>query len=128
MNKRFSRLLLLSVLIGLFCTSCGLRTQTDAFYPLNQLLKDRAFSIAKVEDGSIVLYDEEQTVLETLPYAGEATFLYAEKDGAVIRFIQSGAVDDEQGVLFINDDANSALDGIHSVTRIGGNSYAYSSN
>lgn len=48
------------------------------------------------------------------------------KDGSTVWFIISGSVDDEQGIIFINDDSNSVLDGIKSIERIGGNSYYYS--
>ncbi len=38
------------------------------------------------------------------------------------------AVDDEKGIMFVNDDSDGILDGIHSLMRMGGNAYSYSTN
>ncbi len=94
------------------------------------LIKECDFDTAKAEDGKIILYSDGEVTAE-LPfedYRKDMRFIYARKDGEVIYFIISAAVDDEQGIMFVNDDSNGILDGIHSLTRVGGNAYSYSTN
>lgn len=47
------------------------------------------------------------------------------KEFGNLYFVTAGSVDDEYGVVFINDSAND-LDGIMSLERIGGNAFLYS--
>lgn len=99
------------------------------FYQINALIKDADFYTARVEEGKIVLYNAESEPIcemEFHDYDKSIKLIYVRKEGAVIHFITSGAVDDEQGIIFINDDSNRSLDGIKSLRRIGGNSYQYS--
>ncbi len=100
----------------------------EYFYEINKLIKDEDFCTAKVKAGKIVLYDAQRNPIKEIPFENYdkcITLLYARKEGALIFFVTSRAVDDEQGILFINDDSNNMLDGIHSIKRVGGNSYEY---
>ncbi len=126
------RLLLICLCIAaVLCFSAcngNVKDSEEYFYKINKLIKDEDFCTAKVEDGKIVLYDSQQNSIRELPfdqYDKSIDFLYARKEGALIFFVTSAAVDDEQGILFINDDSNNMLDGIHSIKRIGRNSYEY---
>ena len=123
-------LILLCVATVLCLAGCNADPEDyeEYFYEINKLIKDEDFCTAKVEDGKIVLYDSQQNSIRELPfdqYDKSIDFLYARKEGALIFFVTSAAVDDEQGILFINDDSNNMLDGIHSIKRVGRNSYEY---
>ena len=61
-------------------------------------------------------------------YDDKIKFIYARKEDSVIYFILSGSVDDEQGIMFVNDNSDDFLDGINTIIRIGGNSYHYGTN
>ena len=100
----------------------------DYYYRINRTIKDYDFYRAEVSDGTIILYDKSGTVTQQLPFDDNrrnAPLVYIRKDGACLYFILSGAVDDETGVIFVNDDSNQILDGINVLRRIGGNSYYY---
>ncbi len=87
------------------------------------------FYIARPEKDIIILYndkDEPINEVQINEYDGKKNFIYARKDGTNIFFVINAAVDDEQGILFVNDGSDSILDGIKSIERIGGNSYKYS--
>lgn len=99
------------------------------FYQINSVIKDEDFTIAKVEDYKIMLYNAKNELQKEILFDGYDAGIkqiYIHKEGPVIYFVTGGAVDDEQGVLFINDASNQILDGIASIKRIGGNSYQYS--
>ena len=126
------RLLLICLCLatGLCLAACNsnLQESEEYFYEINKLIKDEDFCTAKVKAGKIVLYDAQRNPIKEIPfdkYDKSIAFKYARKEGTLIFFVTSAAVDDEQGVLFINDDANNILEGIHSIKRIGGNSYEY---
>lgn len=51
--------------------------------------------------------------------------LYIEKIGNTLYFVTEGVVDDRAGIMFVNDDSDSFLDGIAEISRIGGNSYYF---
>ena len=115
------------ILCFLACNS-NLQDSEEYFYEINNLIKDENFNIAKAYTGKIVLYDVQQNPIKEIPfdkYDKNINFKYAWKEGPVVFFVTNGAVDDEQGVLFINDNSNDILEGINSIKRIGGNSYVY---
>lgn len=123
-------LILLCVATVLCFAGCnaGPEEYEEYFYKINKLIKDEDFCTAEVKPGKIVLYDDQKKPIRELPfdqYDKSIDFLYARKEGALIIFVTSAAVDDEQGILFINDDSNNMLDGIHSIKRVGRNSYEY---
>lgn len=129
MRKR-SILICLCIAAVLCLAACNgnVEDSEEYFHKINKLIKDEDFCTAKVKDGKIELYDSQQNPIRELPfdqYDKSITLLYARKEGALIFFVTSAAVDDEQGILFINDDSNNMLDGIHSIKRIGRNSYEY---
>lgn len=47
------------------------------------------------------------------------------KIGNTLYFVTEGVVDDRAGIMFVNDDSDSFLDGIAEISRIGGNSYYF---
>ena len=132
--RRNKCLILLIVFVMLFTTSCKLYNDSkreDYFYKINSLIKDMDFFIAKASENKIELFDNNHELITEIPfedYDDNIKFIYARKDDSVICFVISAAVDDEQGIMFINDHSNGVLDGIKSIERIGGNSYHYSTN
>ena len=132
--KRNKYFVLLIVFVMLFTASCKLyndKAREDYFYKINSLIKDLDFFTAKASENKIKLFGKNQELITEIPfedYNDNIKFSYARKDESVIYFVISAAVDDEQGIMFINDDSNGVLDGIKSVERIGGNSYQYSTN
>ena len=128
--KRFMLLCLMSI----FLVSCNSnlsyeQDQGDYFYSINALIKDKQFSTANVKKSKIILCDEKQEVIEEIlfdNYDPAFDIMLIKKDGNIIRFICSGDIDDEIGIVFINDETNSILDGIKHLDRVGGNYYKYS--
>lgn len=120
--------LCIATVLCLAACNRNLQESEEYFYEINEQIKDEDFCTAKVKAGKILLYDSQQKLIQELPfdkYDKSITLLYVRKEGTVIFFVTSGAVDDEQGFLFINDDFNDVLGGIHSIKRMGGNSYQY---
>ncbi len=106
-------------------------SREEYFYKINSVIKEYDFDTARAKDGKIILYNSDGEITAKLPfedYKKNMDFIYARKDGAVIYFIISAAVDDERGIMFVNDGSDGILDGIHSLTRVGGNAYRYSTN
>ena len=102
--------------------------QERYFRKINEIIKDMDFFSATAEDGRIMLYDRERNLISEIPfeeYDKSQKFIYARKSDNIIYFITSAAVDDESGIMFVNDGSDSMMDGIGSASRIGGNSYAY---
>lgn len=127
MKKYAAMLLVIMVLCFVGCTG-RVDMQCAYFYEINSLIKDEVFFTANAEEGKIVLFDEEQIVIGEIEFDGYRSgtdLLRIRKDGPVVFFVTGGAVDDETGILFINDDSNRLLDGLKTIERIGGNSYIY---
>ena len=117
----------------LFGLVYGNLPHTDAehyFHQINDLLKDADFSTAEVEDGQIILFDAAGEPIKTLPfdsYDKRVRLEYIRREGAAIFYITGGWLDDEDGMMFINDsDYNSVLDGVKPITRVSGNAYRFS--
>lgn len=107
--------------------SCS-NVNEDYFYQINSLIKDIEFHIAKVEENRIIFYDLQNEEIKEIGFKQNqesATIDYIRKEGPLIFFVTNSSVDDEQGVVFINDDSNNLLDGISTMHRLGGNSYRY---
>ena len=102
--------------------------ETDYYTSINQTIKDQDFYIARVSDSEISLYDKNNIIVETIGfdfYDRSIPLVYIRKEHGNLYFVTAGSVDDEYGVVFMNDSTNN-LDGIISLERIGGNSYLYS--
>ena len=122
-------------MIGVFfftsCNSTNNKKTEDYLYKINSIIKEMDFYIAKADDNKIILYDTEQEMIKEIPfenYDDSIKFIYARKENSTIYFVLSGSVDDEQGVMFVNDGSDDFLDGIKTIDRMGGNSYQYSTN
>lgn len=97
-------------------------------YQINEIIKDLDFYTAEVTENGIMLYDRNFDELDIVPFDGynsHIKFTGIRKDGGVIYFILIGSVDDEWGLMFVNDEANTMMNGIHSLERVGGNHYYY---
>ena len=126
-----SILALLGVFLFTSCNSSSDKKTEDYLYNINSIIKEMDFYTAKVDDNKIILYDTEQEMIKEIPfenYDESIKFIYARKENSTIYFVLSGSVDDEQGVMFVNDGSDDFLDGIKTINRIGGNSYQYSTN
>ena len=105
--------------------------QERYFGKINSIIKDLDFHIAKAKDSKIILYNKELDPISEIPfeeYDENIKFIGAHKDGPVVYFATSGMVDNENGIMFINDEANELLREATKLVRIaiGGNSYEYS--
>lgn len=99
-------------------------------YKINNILIDYDFQKACLEENCIVLYDDEDVQIDRMEfnyYNKNLEILYIRKDGNRIYFVLKASLDDEKGILFINDSSNSTMDGIVKLNRLNGNSYMYSS-
>lgn len=97
-------------------------------YQINEIVKDLDFYTAKVTENGIELYDRNFDELEIVSFDGykrSIRIMGIHKDGGLIYFILIGNVDDEWGIMFVNDGTDGMMNGIHSLDRIGGNSYYY---
>ena len=111
------------------CQNYDYSAMEEYCYKINSVIKDIDFHTAEIKEGKIVLYDQKNAEIQQITfkdYENDKRIISVRKDGDIVYFIISGAVDDEQGIVFINDDSNSMLDGIKRLERIGGNSYRYS--
>lgn len=98
------------------------------FKKINEIIKDLEFHSAKAKDGKIILYNNKYEPICEIPfesYDKSIKFIGAHKDDGIVYFITDGSVDDEWGIMFVNDGSDSMMDGVGSATRIGGNSYEY---
>lgn len=133
--KRNICFVLIFVMIGVFfftsCNSTNNKKTEDYLHKINSIIKEMDFYTAKADDNKIILYDTEQEMIKEIPfenYDDSIKFIYARKENSTIYFVLSGSVDDEQGVMFVNDGSDDFLDGIKTIDRMGGNSYQYSTN
>lgn len=131
MKKIIALSLLCCITASLFCgcSNNDIFEQEEYFSKINSIIKDLEFHTVKVKDGKIILYNDDHEPISEIPfedYDEDIKLIAAHKRGPVVYFITSGAVDDERGIMFINDPkADDVLSGVHTVNRIGGNSYAY---
>jgi len=107
----------------------GQTEKEEYCYKINALIKDADFNIAKIEGSKIMLYDIERNLTDEIAfedYSSKFEIEYIRKEDEIIYFVFDVAVDDEWGIIFVNDDSDKMLNGIKSIKRIGGNSYSYS--
>ena len=101
----------------------------DYCYSINELIKNIDFFKGNIAEDKILLYDTENNLVSEIPfeqYNNNISIIYIKKDMNNTYFVLQGSVDDEYGIMFINDDANNVLSGINSMDRVGGNAYLYS--
>ena len=100
----------------------------DYFAEINFRIRNLDFCTATVEDANILLYDSNGTLIQIIEFTNyrKSNLIYIRKSGDRIYFVQSGSIDDESGILFVNDESDRILEGIKSLERVGGNSYRYS--
>lgn len=97
-------------------------------YTVNQHIKDFNFSYAEISDGAISLYTDTGKLIEKISfseYNKSLNILSVRKEENSVFFILNKSVDDEVGIMFINDDSANILDGMNSIERIGGNYFRY---
>lgn len=133
MNRLIKYSILCFVMSGLFifsgCQNNNYSVMEEYCYKINSVIKDVDFHTAKIKGSKIVLYDNKNVEIRQITfeeYEIDKKITVIRKDGAKVYFAISGTVDDEQGIVFINDSSNAVLDGIKSMERLGGNSYRYS--
>lgn len=92
------------------------------------MIKDFEFYTARINDGQILFYDINNSVINSTHldfYNKKISLIYIRKEGDRIFFISRASVDDESGIVFMNNSADDILDGIVSLERVGGNSYQF---
>ena len=102
--------------------------EIEYYTRINRMIKDQDFYIARVSEGQITLYDKNNIIVETMGfdfYDRSIPLVTIRKEFGNLYFVTAGSVDDEYGVVFMNDSANN-LDGIMSLERVGGNAFLYS--
>ena len=102
--------------------------EIEYYTSINRMIKDQDFYTARVSKGQITLYDKNNIIVETMGfdfYDRSIPLVTIRKEFGNLYFVTVGSVDDEYGVVFMNDSTNN-LDGIMSLERIGGNAFLYS--
>lgn len=136
--RKFAWFMILFCVVTILFCGCSIGKNSDNsqiereeqyFRKINEIIKDLEFYSAKVKDGKIILYNEKYEPISEIPfkeYDKRVKFIGARKDGSIVYFIQYGAVDDEWGIMFVNDGSDDMMDGIWHADKIGSNSYEYS--
>jgi len=133
MKKILAALVLALLFTGVIGCANSNADLEEYCYKVNERIKDTEFFTAKISGDKVILYadDGEETGKIDISDADGSIgkkIKYIRKENNNVYFITSRVVDDETGIMFINDNSNKALDGIKKAERIGGNSYSYSSN
>lgn len=112
------------------CSNTVSNTDKEYYcYQIYSLIKDLEFHTAELVNSKIVLYNSQNEPIQEIVFENYTDSIKVKnirKENSIIFFATDGSVDDETGILFINDDCNSMLNGINTIKRIGGNSYQYS--
>ena len=127
--KRILTVLLTAILILTFA-SCGIKSTEDYdsyCYGINQLIKDIDFDRGTIHDGKLILYNDGSEVFNQKyeNYNENFEIKYIRKEDSKVFFVLSASADDDEGIVFINDEKNNLMDGLGSLERINGNSYQY---
>lgn len=130
MKKLFLVIFIIFVSFGIWYLSSNdnLDEQETYFRNIYALIKDIDFDIAKIEDSKILLYNSDDELVDEIifnEYNKKIPLIHIKKQDSVIYFVTSLVVDDEIGIIFVNDDSDKIMDGIKSLKRVGGNSYQY---
>ena len=121
MKRNICFVLIFIMLEMFFLTSCDSssnKSTEDYLCKINSIIKDMNFYTAKANENKIILYDHKQEMIKEIPfedYDDDMEFIYARKEESAIYFVISGSVDDEQGIMFVNDDSDDFLDGIKTI-------------
>ena len=123
-------IVLLTVILILTLISCGTKSteEYDLYcYEINQLIKEIDFDRGTIDDGNLILYNNESEVFNEKyeKYNTNFEIEYIRKEDSKVFFVLSASVDDDEGIVFINDETNNLMDGLVSLERINGNSYRY---
>ena len=120
-------LCILSVMVLIFsmvsCQTYSGQEQSEYFNEINNLIKDREFNTAKLEDSKIVLYDRDQEVIDKIEfdgYRGKMGLMYIRRTNTKLFFVTGASIDDDSGIVFINDESDSAMDGVYALERVPG--------
>lgn len=129
-------LVILTIINVFLFTNCAIVNQQVSsgerniyYYKINSLIKDENFSTAKIEESKIILYNEKREMEKEIifdEYDKRIPVLYIRKDENLIFFVEWGIVDDEGGIVFMNNELKNILDGIYHIDRIDGNYFKYS--
>ncbi len=95
---------------------------------INEIIRDLEFHSAEAKDEKIILYDKDRNPTSEIPFAEydeSQKLIYARKSGDIVYFTTGGSVDDEWGIMFVNDGSDSMMDTIWRADRMGGNAYEY---
>ena len=136
--KKFYSVFLIGILFC-FCTlsACQYST-TSTQMELDQycgqiytLIGKKNFDEALLHDGSIRLYSQDDTLIETIPFKEydkklSRKIVRIQKDEFAVYFILGGIVDDQFGIMYVSDDANHALHRISVLEHLGGCLFKYS--
>ncbi len=109
----------ISLIITFFC-GCSVKSDSELeeyCHSVNELICNIDFSYAKTEGKTIILYSDKNQIIDEIitecdNIDAEQQIKYIQKEGNIVYFIQSVAIDDEFGIMFINDETNNVLNGI----------------
>lgn len=128
MRRKIAILLCLSIFAFSGCSAGHNKDAAEYCDTMNRLLADRDYSHAEVGDKVIVLYNADGAMIAEVPFAqydASIRILSIRKENDIVYFVTQGAVDDENGYMFLNGEQNKVLDGIWYMERVSGNGYAY---
>lgn len=96
----------------------------------NEQIRDLDFFTARISDGVISLFDRESVLISEISFEEydknlNKEIVYIRKEDTLVYFILMVMVDDEIGIMFVNDDSDWILSGLNSVERIGAGSYKH---
>ena len=128
------KLFVLSALFCVFfcvafaCDDWRNNIREDYYYMINSLVQDIDFDMAEVKSGKIVLYDSEQRQIDEIDFEGyndNIDVLHIRKSNNIVYIVTRQTIDDETGIMFVNDGSDRMMDGLHSIKRVGGSMYQY---
>ena len=93
-------------------------------WEINEQIRDQDFFTARISDGMITLKDRDGTVVGELPFEGydkktNRQLVYIRKNETLMYFITGASVDDEWGIMIVNDDSDDIMQGINRLERYG---------
>ena len=127
--KKLMTVILVVICVSTFA-SCGVKSteEYDLYcYEINKVIKDIDFDKGDISDGKIVLYNDGSVVFnqDYEKFDSDFNIKYIRKEDSKIFFVLNASLDDDEGLVFVNDDTNGLMDGLGSLERINGNSYKY---
>ncbi len=106
----------------------SLEKEAESLFSVYQIVRDMNFASGRLDKNALTLYDargQQLTVINVDRFDGRDV-IRLRNDTATkqIYFILGGSVDDEYGILYTADNAVN-MDGLHKLTRMGGNCFYY---